>query len=196
MVPSQGGGAGAGTAEAPALLPRVAAGEPGAADDCMQAYGGLVWTIARSMLGNGPDAEDAVQDVFIELWRSADRFDPSKGRESTFVSVIARRRVVDRVRKRQRSPVLEPLPERLDAGGEDVGTRAEIADEFARAEAALGQLPEERQRVLRLALLSGASHSQVATRTGLPLGTVKTHVRRGLMRLREMLAEDGDDDAG
>ena len=155
----------------------------------METYGNLVWSIARRMLGNGAETEDAVQDAFIELWRHAGRFDAAKGNEAAFVATIARRRVIDRVRHRQRRPDSQPLPEGYEPADETVADPAEQTDEVARATAALDSLPEPRQGVLRMALLAGTTHSEIAQQTGLPLGTVKTHVRRGLIRMRKMLED-------
>ena len=180
------------------VLQRVAAGEPGAAQECLDTFGNLVWSVVRKMLGRSTDAEDTVQEVFIELWRHAGRFDPAKGNEVQFVATIARRRTVDRVRRRSRGPALEPLHENMGddpaAGGlsEDASVAAERGDEVARAQAALAQLPAARQEVLRMALLGGQTHTEISASTGMPLGTVKTHVRRGLMRLRELLGDDAD----
>ncbi len=170
-------------------MPRIAAGEPGAAGELMETYGNLVWSIARRLLGNGAETEDAVQDAFIELWRHAGRFDAAKGNEAAFVSTIAKRRVIDRVRRRGRRPDREPLPEHYEPADEIVADPAEQADEVARATAALESLPEPRQGVLRMALLAGTTHAEISQQTGLPLGTVKTHVRRGLIRMRALLAE-------
>ncbi|MHC4846428.1 MAG: RNA polymerase sigma factor [Planctomycetota bacterium] len=170
-------------------MPRVAAGDPGAAGELMQTYGNLVWSVARRMLGHGAETEDAVQDVFIELWKHAGRFDAAKGNEAAFVTTIARRRVVDRVRSRQRRPDTDPLPETYEPAEEATADPAEQSDEVARATAALESLPEPRQAVLRMALMAGTTHTEIAQQTGLPLGTVKTHVRRGLIRMREMLGE-------
>jgi RNA polymerase sigma-70 factor (ECF subfamily) len=176
--------------EGPSVLQRIAAGDPAAPQQVIDAYGNLVWSIARRMLGHGPDTEDAVQEVFIEIWKHAGRFDGTKGTEVGFVAMIARRRVVDVVRKRQRQPDIEPLPESIGMAPEDTAQQAEQADEVARATRALEQLPEQRQQVLKMALLSGRTHSEIAERSGLPLGTVKTHMRRGLMRIRELLDDD------
>ena len=77
------------------VLPSVAAGDRSAMESCLQRYEGLVWSLARRMLGESSEAEDAVQEIFIELWRSAGRFDPDEGSEATFVATIARRRLVD-----------------------------------------------------------------------------------------------------
>ncbi len=172
------------------VLERVAAGDPAAVRECLDSYSGLVWTIARRMLGAGHDTEDAVQEIFVEIWRSATRFDRTKGTDVQFVSTIARRRVVDRVRRRGRQPKLEPLPERLTSSAPGADRDAVVADEYARAREALESLPPQRQRVLRMALLAGVSHRQIAEQTGIPLGTVKTHVRRGLIRIRELLEVD------
>src|SRR5678816_3425476 len=96
--------------EAPAsLLGRVAAGVPGAVDECIARYGGLVWTLARRFSSNSADAEDATQEIFLDLWRSAARFDPIAASETTFVALIARRRLIDRRRRRQRRGDTEPL---------------------------------------------------------------------------------------
>ena len=81
------------------LLNRVAAGEMAAMQECINQYGGLVWSLARRFSASAADAEDAVQEVFITLWKYASRFDESKGSETTFVSMIARRRLIDRLRR-------------------------------------------------------------------------------------------------
>src|SRR5215813_10857739 len=90
-----------------ALLARVAGGDPGAVRDCLARYGGLVWSIARRF--EGGDAEDAVQEIFLDLWRSAARFDPQIASEPAFVAMIARRRLIDRRRTRQRRPITEAI---------------------------------------------------------------------------------------
>jgi RNA polymerase sigma-70 factor (ECF subfamily) len=169
------------------LLRRVADGDGSAVQDCLSAYGGLVWSIARKMLGPSRDAEDAVQEIFIELWRVAHRFDETRGTETQFVAMLARRRVIDRVRKHERRPDQEPLPEGLTDEGSDQVHAAELSEEAARAREAMTHLSEDQQQVLKLAVVQSMSHSEVARATGMPLGTVKTHARRGLIRLRELL---------
>jgi RNA polymerase sigma-70 factor (ECF subfamily) len=133
--------------------------------------------------------------VFIALWRSAARFDPSKGSETTFVGTIARRRVVDRLRRRMSRPETEQIPDEvLEADMPPVSRSLEINEEAGRARRALETLPEQRRKVLEMAVLEGETHVSIAQSTGIPLGTVKTHVRRGLIRLREMLGEPSGDD--
>jgi len=170
------------------ILQRVARGEEGAVQECLDRFGGLVWTLARRFLPGAEDAADAVQDVFIDLWTHASRYDPAVAAESTFVAMIARRRLIDRLRKRGREPRVEPLAEAAAVPAESAADPVERADEVARAAAALATLKPDQQRVLRLSIHDGWTHKQIAERLDMPLGTVKTHARRGLMRVREMLA--------
>jgi len=165
----------------------------------MDRFGGLVWSIARKLSADPSDAEDAVQEVFIDLWRSAHRFDPDKGTETTFVATIARRRLIDRGRRRQRRPEVPGIEDGI-AVQQDSDDRTDIRERAALVDRAMGALRPEQRRVLQLAINHGATHEQIATSTGMPLGTVKTHARRGLMRLREVLVREGaiapDGDAG
>ena len=170
------------------LLQRVAAGDTQAVAACVDQFGGLVWSLARRLLGRPSDAEDAVQEVFIELWKNASRFDPAIASEATFVAMIARRRLIDRRRREVRRPESESVAlEDVLIATDSEQANFELQDEAARAAAALEQLKPEQQSVLRLAVCHGWPHQLIADRLGLPLGTVKTHVRRGLIRIREEL---------
>jgi RNA polymerase sigma-70 factor (ECF subfamily) len=173
------------------ILHRVATGDPAAMSDCMERFGGLVWSLARRATAGASDADDAVQEIFVDLWKSASRFDPSIATETTFVAMIARRRLIDRGRRRQRRIDTAALPEAAQpAAPEDTAATARRED-AARAAAALERLRPEQQRVLQLSIYHGRSHEEISRATGLPLGTVKTHARRGLIRLREMLEKEG-----
>jgi RNA polymerase sigma-70 factor (ECF subfamily) len=162
------------------LLPRIADGDQSAVPECISRYGGLIWTLARRRLASREDAEDVVQEVFVDLWRSADRFDPQVAEEITFVAMIARRRVIDRLRRGAEGP--DP------AGDAAVDGRLELGEQARLADAQLAQLKPEEQQVLRLSIYDSLSHSAIAEQTGLPLGTVKSHIRRGLDSLRQKLA--------
>lgn len=168
----------------PSILQRIAAGDRAAVQQCIDRYAGLVWSLARGMCLNSADAEDAVQEVFVELWRNAFRFDPAVASETAFVAMIARRRLIDRRRRISRQRDRAPLE---DSPAASEKPRPELGEEAGIAARALEELSAEQQRVLRLSLLQGLSHEKIAAATGLPLGTVKTHARRGLLRIREML---------
>lgn len=173
------------------LLQRVAAGDTAAVAACVDHYGGLIWSLARRFLGRPSDCEDAVQEVFIEIWKNASRFDPSVAAEATFVSMIARRRLIDRARRdSRRVDVASISVEELTIAAPDDANEVDLADEAARANSALSQLKPQQQKVLRLAVCDGIPHQSIADRLGIPLGTVKTHVRRGLIKIREELAAE------
>jgi RNA polymerase sigma-70 factor (ECF subfamily) len=168
------------------LLRRVSAGDQSAIGEVLDRYGGLVWSLARKLSGDD-DAEDGVQEVFIDVWRAAGRFDESRSSEAAFIVMIARRRLIDRARKRGRSPKTSNLIP--DLASEDVGQSdpLERDDEVAMVTSAFRSLRPEQQAVIRLAVYDGLSHSEIAQATGRPLGSVKTLVRRGLMQIREVL---------
>jgi len=170
------------------LLHRVAAGDRNAVQEVIDRYGGLVWSLARRFNSSHADAEDAAQEVFVELWTKAARYDPAIASETTFVSLIARRRLIDRGRRKARQLEGLELSETLvnPSGGREL-EEVELGDEAARAALAFEKLRPEQQQVLRLSIYDGMSHDEIARATKLPLGTVKTHVRRGLAKVRELL---------
>jgi RNA polymerase sigma-70 factor (ECF subfamily) len=177
------------------LLPRIAAGDERAVRDCVARYGALVWSLARRWSPDGGDAEDAVQEIFIDLWRTAARYDTSRTSEAGWVAMIARRRLIDRGRRRERLPALESIPDGFDVASEserdlDREWRAE------QARAVLRELPPAQRRMLELSLVHGRTHDEIARETETPLGTVKSHIRRGLQRARDLLAARAQDDAG
>ena len=173
------------------LLPRIAGGDQSAVPECISRYGGLIWTLARRRLASREDAEDAVQEIFIDLWRSADRFDPLVAEEITFVAMIARRRVIDRLRRcagQPESASIDEVGAVPDSSSDGrVGRRLELGEEARLADEHLAQLKPEEQRILRLSIYNSLSHAAIAEYTGLPLGTVKSHIRSGLDSLRQKL---------
>jgi RNA polymerase sigma-70 factor (ECF subfamily) len=179
-------------AEPLSLLQRVGAGDTGAMLACTERFRGLIWSLVRRSCSNAADAEDVVQEIFISVWRSAHRFDPTIASESTFVSVIARRRLIDRTRQRMRRTTPGPILQDVQAELVEAG-RCLITEASALAQLAMSKLRPEQQQVLQLSIECGCSHEQISTSTGLPLGTVKTHARRGLQKLRDALIESGID---
>ena len=173
---------------AESTLERIARGDPGAVRACIEQHGPRILGLARRMLGRAADVEDVVQEVFIEVWRHAARFDASKGSEAQFVTMIARRRLIDLLRRTSRRPDTEMLDEQRPVADVSTVEDASTRDEAARARRAMAHLRPEQQRVLELAIQRGLTHDEIARSTGMPLGTVKTHARRGLIRLRELLA--------
>jgi RNA polymerase sigma-70 factor (ECF subfamily) len=169
------------------ILGRIAAGDPAAVDECLEKYGGLVWSLVRRFSVNHADAEDVVQEIFIDVWRHAGRYDDQIAAESTFISTIARRRLIDRRRKLGRRPEVVSLPEESAVAVTHQHQQLETIEEAERARKLMQQLRPDERQVLELAIDDGMSQSQIAEATSLPLGTVKTHTRRGLIRLRKLL---------
>ncbi len=169
------------------LLPSIAAGDPGAVETFLRRHSGMVWGLARRFCRSAEDAEDATQEIFVEVWKSAARFDADFGSEVTFLMTIARRRLIDRARRQGRRPATDLLDDAGILPAPASVDKAELHDEVQRAKAALSQLRPEQREVLDLALGQGRTHQEIAAAIGIPLGTVKSHARRGLMRLREML---------
>jgi RNA polymerase sigma-70 factor, ECF subfamily len=167
------------------ILPRIAANDRGAVQECIDKYGGLIWSLARKF--SPSDAEDAVQEIFIELWKNASRFDETQSSEITFVAMIARRRLIDRLRKSNRQPQTYSMDAEENNFEPQYNEQLEIRTDAAVAFRAMQQLRPEQQKVLQLAIYQGLSHQEISGATGIPLGTVKTHARRGLEKIRVAL---------
>lgn len=184
------------TAETP-ILERIGAGEADALQACIDRYTGLVWSLARRFGLCHADAEDVVQEIFLDIWKSASRFDASKSPEASFVALIARRRLID-WRRRQRPgrevASTEMAADRAEFESNSTMAPIELEEESARALRALNKLPQEQRQVLRLALGEGWTHREISERRNIPLGTVKTHVRRGLIQIREILNDSDRDE--
>jgi RNA polymerase sigma factor (sigma-70 family) len=175
------------------VLKRIARGDARAVSECIDQFGGLVWALARRLTRTRADAEDAVQEIFTDIWRSAGRFDSSQGSEKVFVTTIARRRLIDRLRRTAQEPQTDSVDALDVLGWSEPGSRGEICVEAARAANAVAQLRPEQQQVLQLGILQGLTHSEIAASTGMPLGTVKTFMRRGLIQVRELMGVTVDE---
>ncbi|MCA8920404.1 MAG: sigma-70 family RNA polymerase sigma factor [Planctomycetes bacterium] len=171
------------------VLPRIARGDHALVATCLARYGGLVAGLARRLLP-AAEVDDAVQEVFTAVWKAAGRFDPGRGSEAAFVAVLARRRLIDRLRRLGARPQTTALPAEEALPASATAPTAELREQVERARRALAALkPGDRRRVLELILLRGYTQTEVAAALGLPLGTVKTHARRGLAQLRAELGE-------
>lgn len=171
---------------ADSLLQQVAAGQSHAIADVIDTYGALVWSIARKYFGRSGEAEDAVQDAFIAVWKAADRYDPEIAAESTYIAMIARRRMIDQLRKQGRRPTtqtLEGSPEPEDESSDRLADEEQVETVLK----VINALDPPQPDVIKHSLMDGLTHPEIAEKLGLPLGTVKTHIRRGLIKVRKAL---------
>lgn len=170
------------------IAARFRAGDERALADAYARWSGVVYSLARRATGIDADAEDVTQQVFISAWRGRGTFDPAKGPLGAWLVGITRRRIADALESRTRMRrIEESVAADVDPGSDiaDVAERLMVADELER----LDPVP---RRVMALAFYGDMTHSEIADTTGLPLGTVKSHIRRSLTRLRTRLeASDG-----
>ena len=174
------------------LLKAIAARDEAALAQLYDLYRVILFGLLMRILNNREEAEVVLQDVFLQVWRRAADFDENRGRPFTWLVTLARSRGIDRLRTlaaRERVAVAGARDE-----AEVVSDAASDAFRSEQREAvnnALAQLPEEQKRLLLLAYFEGLSQSEIAARVGAPLGTVKTRMRTGMMKLRELLAGKG-----
>jgi RNA polymerase sigma-70 factor (ECF subfamily) len=166
------------------LLTRIAAGRVDAFDLLYRRYVRSIFGLALRRLGDRPRAEDAVQETFAAIWKSAASYRPERGPAAPWLYAVARNAVVDRFRSRTETP--GELPDRAsgEAGPDELAERSYVSWRVHRA---LEDLPEREREVLELAYWSGLSQSEVAAYLNIPLGTVKTRTRSALNRMSELL---------
>ena len=169
------------------ILQRIASGDGTAVQACLDKYGGLVWSLARRMLADNNEAEDAVQEIFVEIWKNADRFDENQASETTFIAMIARRRLIDRIRKHARKPNIDSFEDILVEPTGKTDEEVYISIEAKQVAQLMNELRPEQKQILQLSIVDGYSHQEICEALNMPLGTVKTHARRGLIQVRELL---------
>lgn len=174
------------------LLPRLAAGEPAAAEAILDHYGPLVWSLARRHTRNPAEAEDAVQEIFLSLWKDAKRFDPAKASETTFVAMIARRRLIDLYRRKGARPESSAVEAELDLVPDIGAAKIEERTDVALAARAILELSAKERQTVMLSIYQGMSHSEISSHLKLPIGSVKTYIRRGLAQVRKTLEQGRD----
>jgi len=171
------------------LLSQVAKGDEEAFAQFYDLVIARVFGLVRSVLRDPARSEEVTQEVMLELWRSAPRYQPSLGSATTWALTIAHRRAVDRVRSEQASRDRDDRHARNNPEGTAADTESVVIDllDRERVVRALGELTEPQRESIELAFFGGHSHSEVAALLDLPLGTVKTRIRDGLVRLRDRL---------
>ena len=175
------------------LLKAVAAKDEAALAQLYDRYRTILFGLLIRILNNREEAEDVLQEVFLQVWRKAGDFDENRGRPFTWLVTLGRSRGIDRLRTlAARDRVAEAGAKEAVEDFSDAATDAFKSEQRGLVNKALAQLPDEQKRPLMLAYFDGLTQSEIATRLGAPLGTVKTRMRTGLMNLREQLAGKGE----
>jgi len=173
-----------------ALVALAARSEQSALAELYDRYGRTAYGLAFRILRDGTLAEDAVQEAFLTVWRTASRFVPERGKASTWILTLVHRRAVDVVRREQRRRA-ESLDRAPEPAVEGVDEDAWLRLQRERVQEALRNLPDAQREALELAYYGGFSQSELAERLGQPLGTIKSRMFTGLSRMRELLGEPG-----
>ena len=179
------------------LMERIEGGDDRALGELYDRHGAVMYTLARSIVSEPADAEEVVADAFLQIWRGAQRYDRGRASVGAFLAVVTRSRALDVVRARRRRNTAEDRAAAWNEGwpagalsaSDPAPDRAlELSETYAVVRRALDALPESQKEVILLAYFGGYSQSEIAARLSEPLGTVKTRVRTGMQKLREVLS--------
>jgi RNA polymerase sigma-70 factor (ECF subfamily) len=173
-----------GSSDDSTLLARIRQGDETGMEAIFKRYSGPVYSVALRVLHDSGQAEDVMQEIFLQLWRNPEAFLHGRGSLGAWLVVVARNRAIDVLRRRKPTDSVDDV---VLASPCDISAEAERNGMMEKVRVILAGLPEEQRKSLELAYFEGLSHSEIASRTGDPLGTVKTRIRLGLMSLRKAL---------
>jgi RNA polymerase sigma-70 factor (ECF subfamily) len=165
-----------------ALVAAIRFGEQSAMGALYDRYSPVVYAVALRVLGDTGAAEDVLQDVFMQLWKNPGAFDSSRGSLGAWLAVITRNRAIDALRKRRPESDIEDVIISVEP---DMAGEAERVQVREKVRATLSGMPDGQRKALELAYYEGLTHSEIAAKTGEPLGTIKTRIRAGLLTLRK-----------
>ncbi len=167
------------------LLTRVKGGDQQAMTELFDQYSGMVYSVALRVLKDPGQAEDVMQEIFFQVWRNPNAFVSGRGSLGAWLAVMARNRAIDSLRRRRPTDSVEDV---VLASPLDLGSEVERNRMMEKVRGVLKDLPMEQQKSVELAFFEGLSHSEIAARTGDPLGTVKTRIRSALITLRKAIS--------
>lgn len=167
------------------LISRVRAGDEDALAALHDRYAQVVYSVALRVLGETTEAEDILQEIFLQLWRNPQTFDSNRGSLGAWLAVITRHRAIDHLRRRRPESDIEDVIVAVDTRLEQTTDRNMA---IAKIRAVVDRLPAEQRKPLEMAFFEGLTHSEIASKTGEPLGTIKTRIRSALLTLRKALA--------
>ncbi|HXP40073.1 MAG TPA: sigma-70 family RNA polymerase sigma factor [Candidatus Acidoferrales bacterium] len=164
------------------IVTGLKAGDQGAMADLYDRYSSVVYAVALRVLGDTGAAEDVLQEVFLQLWRNPNSFNAARGSLASWLAVVTRNRAIDSLRKRRPETDIEDV---VLSVAPDLAGAAELARAAEKVRGVMGAMAPAQRSALELAYWEGMSHSEIAEKTGEPLGTIKTRIRAGLIALRK-----------
>jgi RNA polymerase sigma-70 factor, ECF subfamily len=167
------------------LVTAIRSGDQGAMAELYDRYSSIVYSVALRVLQDAGGAEDVLQDVFMQLWRNPGAFDANRGNMAAWLAVIARHRAIDALRRRRPENDIEDIVVFVEP---DLASEAERSRTMGKVRGAMEAMSRDQRAALEMAYFDGLTHSEIAQKTGEPLGTIKTRIRTGLMSLRKVLA--------
>jgi len=167
-----------------ATVTAMKSGDQSALAELYDRYSSVVYAVALRVLGDTGAAEDVLQEVFLQLWRNPGAFDSARGSLGAWLAVITRNRAIDALRRRKPETDIEDV---IVSVAPDLAGNADRSRAAEKARSVLGTMPAPQRSALEMAYFEGMSHSEIATKTGEPLGTIKTRIRSGLIALRKAL---------
>jgi RNA polymerase sigma-70 factor (ECF subfamily) len=171
------------------LLAAMARGEKAALSALYDQLSGPLYSLAYRMLADPTEAQDLIQDIFLQAWRTAASYDATRGSVFSWLATLVRNRAIDRIRMRQRRAELlsQAAPDLQPAGGEDSSSSLWRHEKAEAVRSALAGLAADQQQAIELAYFSGLTQQEIAARLNEPLGTIKARIRRGLLKLKDLL---------
>jgi RNA polymerase sigma-70 factor, ECF subfamily len=167
------------------LMTAIRSGDQGSMAALYDRYSSIVYSVALRVLQDTGAAEDVLQEIFMQLWRNPGAFDASRGNMAAWLAVIARNRAIDALRRRRPENNIEDVVVSVE---HDLASEADRSRTMERVRGALQMMPAPQRSALEMAYFEGLTHSEIAGKTGEPLGTIKTRIRAGLLTLRKALA--------
>jgi RNA polymerase sigma-70 factor (ECF subfamily) len=167
------------------LVARIRAGDQQALSELYDRYSNVVYAVALRVLQDTGAAEDILQDIFLQLWRKPDAFDSSRGSLAAWLAVIARHRSIDRLRQRRPETDIEDC---ILVSGNDLRDETERSLVIEKVRVVMNEMGPDQRNAMEMAFFQGLTHSEIAEKTGEPLGTIKTRIRSGLQLLRSRFA--------
>jgi RNA polymerase sigma-70 factor, ECF subfamily len=169
----------------PILMARIRTGDERALATLYDRYSQVVYSVALRVLGDTTQAEDILQEIFMQIWRNPQTFDSSRGSLAAWLSVIARHRAIDYLRRRRPETDIEEVIISADTNLDQIADKNLTLN---RVRSAVETLPPEQRKPLEMAFFEGLTHAEIAAKTGEPLGTIKTRIRSALITLRKAFA--------